>query len=82
MVLIMGPWDNHVLVNRIEIGHKIKQRAMYKTKNAETGNRMWGTQRMGVCYIPGNVVKHFGKCFQIFWGMSPSITGNVLKHSG
>ena len=32
--------------------------------------------------IPGNVLKHFGKCRQTFWGMSSNIPRNVLKYSG
>ena len=31
--------------------------------------------------IPGNVLKHFGECFQTFRVMSLNIPGNVLKHS-
>ena len=57
------------------------EKAMYKNKNTETGNGMRGTRGMGVCYIPGNVAKHSGECPQTFWGMSPNIPGNVLKHS-
>ena len=32
--------------------------------------------------IPGNVVKHSGKCPQTFRGMSSNIPGNVTKDSG
>ena len=32
--------------------------------------------------IPGNVLKHSGKCPQTFRGMSSNIPGNVAKHSG
>ena len=32
--------------------------------------------------IPGNVLKHSGKCPQTFRGMSPNNPGNVSKHSG
>ena len=31
---------------------------MCRTRNTGTGNGMWGTQRTGECYIPGNVAKH------------------------
>ena len=52
---------------------------MCKTRNTGVGNEMWGTQRMGECYIPGNVAKHFGECRQTFRGMSPNIPGNVYQ---
>ena len=32
--------------------------------------------------IPGNVLKHSGKCRQTFWGMFSNIPGNIAKHSG
>ena len=60
-------------------------KAMYKTRNTGTGNGMQGTRGTrvwGECYIPGNVVKHFGEYRQAFRGMSPNIPGYVLKHSG
>ena len=81
--------------------------AMYKTRNTRTGKGMRGTRgirnRGNVIFrgmlpnIPGNVLKHSGKCPQTFrgmspniprecrqiiQGMSPNIPGNVLKHSG
>ena len=71
--------------------------AMYKTRNAGTGNGMWETRGIrGMLYsgecrqtfrgmlpnIPGNVAKHSGECPKKFRGMSPNISGNVLKHSG
>ena len=59
----------------------IQQRAMYKTKNGGTGNRMRTTWGIGECYIPGNVVKHSRECLQTIPRMSPTISGNFLKHS-
>ena len=61
------------------------RRAMYKTRNTGTGNRIRGTREMrGMLYSgemssnnPGNVAKHSGECPQ-----TSNISGNVLKHSG
>ena len=56
---------------------------MHKSRNTGTGNRMRETQGMGgmLPNIPGNVLKHFGECREIFRGMSSNIPGNVLKYS-
>ena len=71
--------------------------AMYKTRNAGTGNGMRGTRGIrGMLYsgecrqtfrwmssnILGNVAKHSGECRQTFRGMLPNIPGNAAKHSG
>ena len=48
--------------------------AMYKTRNTGTGNGMQGTRGIGG-------MLYSGECPQTFWGMSPNILRNVLKHS-
>ena len=64
---------------------------MYKTKNIETGNGIWGTRGIGealmssnipenVANISGNALKHFGKYRQKFH--TANIPGNIAKHSG
>ena len=50
-------------------------KAMYKTKNTETGNGMQETREMGG-------MLYSGECRQTFRGMLLNIPGNVLKHSG
>ena len=45
---------------------------MYKNRNTGTWN---GTREIGG-------MLYSGECRQTFWGMSPSIPGNALKHSG
>ena len=69
-------------------------KAMYKTRNTETGNvilRTWGMGGGGggglifrglSPNIPGNISKHSGECSQTFRWMSPNIPGNVAEHSG
>ena len=70
---------------------------MYKIRNTETGNGMWGSGKWeGMLYsgecrktflgmspnIPRNVAKHSRECCQTFWGMSSNILGSFAKHSG
>ena len=43
-------------------------KAMYKTRNTGTGNGIRG-------------MLYSGKCRPTFWGMSPKVSGNVLKQS-
>ena len=52
--------------------------AMYKTRNAGTGNGMRGTR--GTRGMGGML--YSGECHQTFPGMSPNIPGNVIRHSG
>ena len=70
---------------------KCRDKAMYKTRNTGTGNRMRGMLYSGECRktfrgmssnIPGNILKHSGECCQTFRGMSEKIPGNVAKYSG
>ena len=46
------------------------EQAMYKTRNAGTGNGMWGTRGMGEMLYSGEchqtVTKHSGECCQTF----------------
>ena len=49
--------------------------AMYKTRNAGTGNGMRGTRGIGG-------MPYSGECRQIFRRMSRNILGNVVKNFG
>ena len=53
-------------------------KAMYKTRNTETGNVILRTWEMG----GGGGVLYSGDCHQTFRGILPNIPGNVAKHSG
>ena len=55
----------------------------------ERGTECGEPGKWGECYVPGNVLKHSGKCLQTFRGcpqtfqvLSSNIPGNVAKHSG
>lgn len=41
--------------------------AIYKTRNAETGDGMWGMQRTRGIFtrISGNLLKYPGECYQL-----------------
>ena len=52
-----------------------ESRNVYKTRNTGTGNRVWETRGIGGMLYSGG-------CSQTFRGISPNISGNILKHSG
>ena len=53
-------------------------KAMYKTRNTETGNVMRGTRGMGW----GGGVLYSGECHQTFRGILRNILGHAAKHYG
>ena len=56
--------------------------AMYKTRNAGTGNGMRGTRGIGGMWYSGECRQKFQGMSRIFRGMSPNNPGNVAKYSG
>ena len=82
--LMRHPWTTHQIkyLNNEFVFKFIISLAIHLRLCIKPGIQERGTERgeWGECFIPGNVVKHSGKCCQTFRGMLPNIAGNVAKH--
>ena len=64
-LLINTESSSRKIENLPNMKHSLRK-AMYKNRNAGTGDGMRGTRGMGEGYILGNVAKHSGECPQTF----------------